>query len=118
MRELDHLAAEVADRLPGGRTGAVPIGLIIVVVQALLQALAVCYPMPTAAHVFLQEPPYGLAGFRQRAWRKRIAGAVAEHWKGDPTALPDVQAAVLARVRAGVSLTTVKRAYAGLGATS
>ncbi len=116
MTEIDHAAAEVADHLPrGDGVRAVPWAVLVPLISALVQSLMGCFPTPVGGQAFLREPPFGLMGFRQQMWRRRINAAVAKHWKGDPASLPDVQRAVLGRIRAGVAVTTVGRLYVARG---
>lgn len=110
MRALEQFAAEISGT---DRLRAIPLPLIIAVLQAAVQILVACQPTPAGGYEWLREPPYGLAGFRRRAWARRIRDAVGRSWAGPPEQLADVQDAVLTRLRAGVSLETVRRVYAG-----
>lgn len=86
--------------------------LVADLIGELLSLLQGCFPDPTPDAVArLAEPPYGLVGFRQWLWERDIRKAVARAWNGPTAMLPAAQQAVIGRLRAGVSVETLRSAY-------
>lgn len=93
-----------------------PVGVSPVDIQALigelLGLLARCFPDPSPdAAASLREPSFGVFGIRRLWWRDRVRRAVASSWRGPRAVLPEVQDAVLDRLRAGVSESTLAGLY-------
>ncbi len=86
--------------------------LIDTLISGLLELLRGCYEDPTPEALdAVREPSYGAFGIRRYLWRERVKRAVASSWKGPKELLPSVQDAVLVRLRAGVSGTTLTGLY-------
>lgn len=97
-----------------------PVGLDPILVESLigelLSLLRGCFPDPTPGALdTLREPSYGLFGLRRLWWRDRVKRAVAQAWRGPRAVLPEVQDAVLERLRAGVSAATLAGLYGRQG---
>jgi hypothetical protein len=100
--------------LPPGTKGVIPVALIVAILQALTIVLQGCQPTPAGGAAWLKEPT-GWFGLPRRRWEARIRRAVADKWDGPPAGLPDLQTAVLARIRAGVYPGLIGRLYAEAG---
>ena len=107
-------SAALSLRLPIGLDPLLIEGLI----EGLLSLLKGCDPTPEAAAKRLALPVapwWDLFGWTMQAWERRVKAAVAQAWKGPRIVLPEVQDAVLERLRKGVSAPTLAGLYGRQG---
>ena len=109
-----------AKRESAALTLHLPIGLDPLLIEGLIGELLAllqgCFEDPTPeALESLREPSYGAFGLRRYFWRERVKKAVATAWKGPRIVLPEVQDAVLERLRKGVSESTLAGLYGRQG---
>ena len=84
-------------------------------IEGLMYLLRQCHADPTPeAAARIVEPPWWRP-FKRAEWRIEVAGAVAKKWTGPRGMLPAVQAAVLERLRRGVSAPTLAGLYGRQG---
>jgi hypothetical protein len=111
-----ELAADVAGRLPDdGTRQAIPLALIVAVLQAAVVVLQTCQPTPAGGAAVLRYPGPSPFGLKRRTWTSRIRDAVADGWRGDRAHLAAVQAAVIDRAREGIGPAVVAGLYAEAG---
>jgi hypothetical protein len=113
---LIQLGQDVSGLLPDdGTRQAIPIAVIIAVIQALVPILQACAKTPTDGLYYLRPPAIDPLGIRWAIRVRRIRAAIAQEWTGERSRLGAVQDAIVARINKGVWWTLVNRLYAEAG---